>query len=323
MDFVSEYAERVLSGENLGAREGIRLYEEAPLERLCALANELRERICGNRFDLCSIVNGKNGRCTENCKFCAQSSFARATIAEHSLLSVEEFVSAAKRAAERGVARFSIVTAGRKLARAELSRVCEAIRRIRAETSLAVCGSLGLLDASEFAELRAAGMTRAHNNLETSRRFFPQICTTHTYDEKLSSLRAAREAGLSLCSGGIFGMGETIADRVDMALTLRALEVESIPINILNAIPGTTLGTSSLRPLTSADARRLVAVFRFLTPRASIRLAGGRTLLSDLGVGCFSSGANATITGDMLTTVGADARTDKRVVESLGYKTED
>ncbi len=318
MKALEEALDRVLSCGEISRDEALVLYRDAPLEELTRAADAIRRARCGTTFDLCAIINGKSGRCSENCRFCAQSAHNGAKIDEYELLSADEIVAGAKRAEAAGVLRFSIVTSGKRLSSREVDQLCEAIRRIRAETSLAVCCSSGLLSVESFRALKAAGMTRAHNNLETSRRFFPSICTTHSYDEKLAALRAAREAGLSLCSGGIFGLGETAEDRIDMALTLRDVGVESVPINILNAIPGTPLAETA--PLTSTDARRIVAIYRFLLPTASIRLAGGRGLLDDFGFRCFESGANATITGAMLTTGGVDAKSDLQMIRILGYR---
>ncbi len=319
MGLTKELTRKVLNGGETTREEALELYD-APLDELTVAANEIRERFCKRDFDLCSIVNAKSGRCSEDCKFCAQSARYATKCDEHPILPVETLVAAAKKDAEKGVLRFSFVTSGRRLNASEIDVLCEAARKIRDEVGIAVCGSLGLLTEEEYSRLRAAGVTRIHNNLETSRRFFPYICTTHTYDQKLDALRAARRAGMTLCSGGIFGLGETPEDRVDMALTLRELEVKSVPINILNAIPGTPLANADLRPLTSADAKRIVAIYRFLLPDASLRLAGGRGLLSDSGFGCFLSGANATITGDMLTTSGIAIASDLRVIKDMGYE---
>lgn len=314
---VIELRDRILSGYEATREDALSL-AEAPLDELCRSADAIRAHFCGDRFDLCSIVNGKSGRCSENCRFCAQSARHKTSIAEHGLLSIEEFVAAAKRNEACGALRFSIVTSGRRPTSPELDQICAAIAAIRESTSLSVCCSLGLLTEEEFRRVRESGATRAHNNLETSRRYFSTLCTTHSYDDKLASLRAARAAGLSLCSGGLFGAGETFADRVDMALTLRELAVDSVPINAYTAIPGTSLG--NLPVLTTDETRRIVAIYRFILPRASIRLAGGRRLLDDLGASCFLSGANATITGDMLTTSGVDAQYDVRLVQGLGYR---
>ncbi|MDO5311347.1 MAG: biotin synthase BioB, partial [Clostridia bacterium] len=189
---------------------------------------------------------------------------------------------------------------------------------IKDKVGISVCISFGLLDKDQYRRLKEAGVTRVHNNLETSRRNFPNICTTHTFDDKLRAIRAAQAAGLSVCSGGIMGLGETVEDRIDMALTLRELGIKSVPVNMLNPIPGTPF--ESNEKLTEEDMRRIVAVYRFILPSASIRLAGGRGLLPDKGKGCFTSGANAAISGDMLTTAGITTKTDMELLSELGYE---
>ena len=237
---------------------------------------------------------------------------------EYSLLGTDEIVRQAKHHAEQGVLRYSIVTSGRKLGDADISQVCESIRAIKASTDIEVCVSFGLLDEAAFRKVKAAGASRVHCNLESSRSYFPTVCTTHTYDEKIETLQAARRAGLSICSGGIMGLGESMEDRIDMALTLRELGVKSIPINFLNPIPGTPFADNA--PLSDEEKRRIVAIYRFILPNTSIRLAGGRGLIVDKGEGCFRSGANAAISGDMLTTAGITVETDLQLLDRLGYQ---
>ena len=317
MTRLDELTQQVLAGGELSREEALELYVQ-PLEPLCRRADEIRRHFCGNRFDLCAIVNGKSGRCSENCRFCAQSAHNHTGAAEYPLLSAQELVEQAKHCEAQGVLRYSIVTSGRRLFDREVDALCQAIRQIRAETHISVCVSVGLLDEAQYRRLKEAGAERAHNNLETSRRNFPNICTTHTFDDKIAAIRAAQAAGLTVCSGGIMGLGETAEDRIDMALTLRELGVKSVPVNMLNPIPGTPLAQNER--LTSDDMRRIAAVYRFLLPRASIRLAGGRGLLEDKGRSCFQSGANAAISGDMLTTAGITVQTDLTLLRGLGYE---
>lgn len=317
MTMIQELKTRVLNGGLVSREEALVLYA-APLEELCSAARQIQLHFCQNRFDLCTIINGKSGRCPENCRFCAQSAFYSSCPEEYPLLDAETIVREAGRNHQQGVLRFSIVTSGRRLDDSEVDQMCLAVRRIREETGIHVCASFGLLDQSQYERLKKAGVTRIHNNLETSRNHFPDICTTHTFDQKLAAIKAAQAAGLTVCSGGIMGMGETPEDRVDMALTLRELGIRSVPVNMLNPIPGTPLG--HLAPLTEDHMRRIVAVFRFLLPDAFIRLAGGRGLLPDQGRSCFLSGANAAISGDMLTTSGISTATDLRMLEELGYE---
>lgn len=318
MSFVNELKKRILSGGEISRSEALQLFEE-PLEDVAQAADEIREKFCGDGFDICTIINGKSGRCPENCRFCAQSAHYDTGCAEvYDLLPTEDILREAKYNDDQGVLRYSIVTSGKRLSDAELDQVCESIRRIKAETDIEVCFSFGLLNEDQLRKVREAGATRAHCNLETSRRYFPEICTTHTYDQKIETLKAAAAAGLSICSGGIMGLGETIEDRVDMVFTVKELGVKSVPVNFLNPIPGTPLEEN--RPLTEEEARRCVAVFRFIIPDASIRLAGGRGLLSDKGRECFQSGANAAISGDMLTTAGITVQKDMDMLKELGYR---
>lgn len=312
-----EIKEKVLCGEETDFEEATFLYCETELEQLCAAAKEIRARFCGNGFDLCSIVNAKNGGCSEDCKFCAQAGCHGAQ-GIYSLLGAEELVCSAKRCAARGALRFSIVAAGRKLSERETDEVCESVRVIlRQVPQLKLCASLGLLSRRQFERLKEAGVTRVHNNLETSQNYFSAVCTTHTFADKIAAIEAAIAAGLGVCSGGIMGIGESVRDRIDMAVTLRALGVRSVPVNMLNPIPGTPL--EKRQRLSEEEMRRIVAVYRFILPSAAIRLAGGRALLSDRGRGCFLSGANAAITGDMLTTSGAQAESDLKMLNELGF----
>ena len=315
---VLELKEKVFAGEYISREDAIRLLD-APLEELAAVADEIRERFCGNVFDMCTIINGKCGKCSEDCKYCAQSAHYHTACEEsYGLLSTEELLEQAKYNDERGVLRYSIVTSGRALPDREVEQVCESIRAIRQETGIQVCVSFGLLTEAQFRKLKEAGASRVHCNLESSERFFPEVCTTHTYAEKVETLKAAKRAGLSICSGGIIGLGETMEDRIDMVLTARELGVKSIPVNLLNPIPGTPYEKN--RILTNEELCRMTAVFRFLIPDGMIRLAGGRGLIGDKGEKCFQSGANAAISGDMLTTAGITVETDMELLKKLGYE---
>ncbi len=318
MSFTEEMKDKILRGKWIGREEALRLAEE-PLEELRQAADEIRRKVCGNGFDLCTIVNAKCGRCSEDCRYCAQSAHYRTACEEsYPLLSTQELLEDARRNAQQGVLRYSIVTSGRRLSEEEVEQACESIRRIRAEVPIEVCVSFGLLDEVQFRKIKAAGASRVHCNLESSARYFPSVCTTHTYEEKIRTLQAAKRAGLSICSGGILGLGETMEDRIDMVLTARELGVKSIPVNLLNPIPGTPY--ENRVPLDNEEACRCVALFRFLIPDASIRLAGGRGLLGDKGEACFLSGANAAISGDMLTTAGITVEKDMELLHSSGFE---
>lgn len=308
---------KVLSGKDVSKEEALPLYGE-PLEELCQAADEIRKYFCGDGFDICSIINGKSGKCTENCKYCAQSAYHNTAAEEYPLLETQEIVCQAKYNADRGVLRYSIVTSGRALSDFEVGKMCEAICAVRREAGIEVCVSFGLLNEKQFRKVKDAGASRVHNNLETSRKNFPNICTTHTFDDKVVAIKAAKAAGLSVCSGGIMGLGETNEDRVDMAFSLKELGIKSVPINMLNPIAGTPYENN--QKLTEEDMRRITAIYRFILPDASIRLAGGRGLMPDKGEGCFRSGANAVISGDMLTTSGYTIESDMDMIHRLGYQ---
>lgn len=316
---LKELTDKVLNGRQITKEEALFLYGQ-PLLELCGSADEIRRRFCANRFDICTIINAKSGSCSENCRFCAQSAYNHTCAASYPLLSKEEIVSQARIDHEQGVLRYSIVTSGKRLSDEEVDAMCETVREIKEKVGILVCVSFGLLKEQQFRKLKEAGVTRVHNNLETSRRNFPNICTTHRFDDKVQAIRAAQSAGLSVCSGGIMGLGETTEDRIDMALTLRELGILSVPVNMLNPIPGTPLENNER--LTKEEMQRIVAVYRFILPKASIRLAGGRGLLPDKGKSCFTSGANAAISGDMLTTAGITTKTDMALLKELGYEVE-
>lgn len=316
MQNIQELEKSVINGHMVTKQEAMQLVD-APLEELCQAADRIREAVCGNAFDICTIVNAKSGKCPEDCAYCAQSACHDTKVEIYPLLSKEEIVKQAQYNCERGVLRYSLVTSGKALTEEEVDKVCESVKAIRGSMKLSVCGSFGLLSKEQFAKLKAAGVTRIHNNLETSARNFKNICTTHTYENKKEAIQAAVEAGFHICSGGIMGLGETMEDRIDMALDLRQMGVKSVPVNMLNPIPGTPLEKQKI--LDNEEMCRIVAIFRFLLPDAAIRLAGGRGLLPDKGRSCFQSGANAAISGDMLTTSGITIEKDMQMLAELGY----
>ena len=316
MDIKALY-NRVIGGHLITREEALFLYKE-DLGDLTRYADMIRDYFCGNQFDMCTIINGKSGLCSENCKFCAQSSHYNTGSKVYSLLSEEEILADAKKNADQGVMRYSIVTAGRSLSDGEVDRMCQIIRRIKEEVHISVCVSFGLLKEDQFRRLKEAGAERVHNNLEASENFFPSVCTSHSFSDKVQAIRAAQAAGMDVCSGGIMGLGEGIEDRIDMALSLRDLGIESIPVNMLNPIPGTPM--EKYESLDEKEMQRIIAVYRFILPKAFIRLAGGRGLMSDKGKACFMSGANAAISGDMLTTAGITVDKDKKLLEELDYR---
>ncbi len=316
---VEKLFQKVMAGERISKEEAkMLLLEDSAL--LAKKANEIRVHFCKNSFDLCTIVNGKSGNCSEDCKFCAQSSFYPTSSEVYSMLSAEELLESAKYNQERNVLRYSIVTSGRRLSKNEMQEIAKSYQKIADEVDIKLCASHGLLDEEDFALLKKSGVIRYHNNLESSRNFFPNICTKHSYDDKIRSIRAAQKVGLEICSGGIWGLGESAEDRLAMAFELRELGVTSIPINILQPIAGTPFEKND--PLTQEEIQKMVAIYRFIHPTAAIRLAGGRALLDNNGREIFQSGANAAITGDMLTTTGSKIAEDVQMIEELGFEVE-
>ncbi|MCH5252805.1 MAG: biotin synthase BioB [Lachnospiraceae bacterium] len=315
MTDVLALAEEIIKGRRLKREDDASFFLTAEITELQKGADKIREKLCGNQVDLCSIINGRSGRCSEDCKFCAQSGHHCTSIEEYPFLDIETIVSDAKKHEEKGVRRYSIVTAGRSLGK-DYEKAKEAYQAIhQACPKLGLCASHGLLSREEFEGLKAAGVTRYHANIETSRRNFPNICTTHTYGDKIEKIKLAKEVGLRVCSGGIIGMGETWEDRIDMAFSLAELEVDSIPINVLSQIPGTPY--EKQEPLTEEDILRTVAIFRYINPTALVRIAAGRFRFPDGGRVLFESGINATITGDMLTTVGNTIEEDLKMFADM------
>ena len=317
---IQKLKNNIIGGHIITREEALALVD-MPLEALCKAANEIREYYCRNSFDLCSIFNGKCGKCSEDCKFCAQSTFHKTGIAEFPMIDdCEKILREAVYNKSKGIKRFSIVTSGRALNDKEIDINCAIFQALRDKCGIALCASLGLLTLEQLQALKKAGVTRIHCNLETNKIFFPKICSTHTYEDRVNTIRLAMSAGMELCSGGIFGLGETWPDRIDFGFELRQLGIKSVPINILQPIKGTPL--ENQKKLEPIEIRRIVAVFRLILPDAAIRMAAGRGFLPDKGRSVFLSGANACITGDMLTTEGVHIDEDNPMLKELGYKIE-
>lgn len=320
---IKKLKDKITNGYKITKEEALSLYEislysKEKLDALCHAANEIRKQYCGNDFDICTIINGKCGRCSEDCKYCAQSVHYPVDTENHPLLDTEPLLDGAKYNRDKGILRYSIVTSGRTLTGNELEQLCESYDKIHGNSDIALCASHGLLTYEQFIKLKNAGVVRYHNNLETSKRNFPNICNTHTYEDKIAAIKAAQKAGLTVCSGGIMGLGETMEDRISMAFDLRELGIKSMPINILNPIPHTPFENNTI--LSIEEVKTIVAVFRFILPDAALRLAGGRGLLADKGRSVFTSGANAAISGDMLTTSGISISYDMDMIKDLGFK---
>ncbi|HDO29735.1 MAG TPA: biotin synthase BioB, partial [Desulfobacteraceae bacterium] len=267
----------VLDGDSVDRQTALQLAAAADQEELWAAADRVRNHFHGADFSLCSIINARSGRCSEDCRFCAQSARHHTGVDEYEIAAMEQALAMAEENDRHGVHRFSLVTSGRSVSMTLLDKFAAVYQAIDRKTSLQLCGSMGLLTPEKSRRLKEMGVSRYHCNLETCRNFFPRICTTHTWEEKVETLKMARDAGMSLCSGGIIGMGESTADRIDLAMELRELAVDSIPLNILTPIAGTPL--ADRKPLAVEEVLTAIALFRFINPLVVIRIAGGRQQL--------------------------------------------
>ena len=319
MDLVEKLKRQAIKGKGIGAGEAFDLVVEGadrPFAVLAA-ASEIREHFKGKKITLCGISNAKSGRCSEDCAFCAQSSHHPTNAPVYPLKTPDQIAAEARKAARGGAECFGIVTSGKRIkAKKEWAAIFRTIAGIT-EAGLTPCASLGLLDAEKARELKAAGLGRYHHNLETSRSYFPHICTTHDYDEDVGTLRTAKAAGLAVCAGGVIGLGEGISHRIELAALLKELDVDCVPLNILNPVKGTPLArTPSLPPL---EILMTIAVFRFMLPAKELKLCGGKekNLRQLLPLGIVA-GADSLMTGDYLTTAGRDSRLDIEMILDLG-----
>lgn len=312
-----ELANEIINGRRITRDDDLTFFLTCDLDELCKGADKIREHFVGNKVDLCSIINGRSGRCPEDCKYCAQSAHHHTDCDVYDFLPEDKILEACRMNESEGVDRFSIVTAGKALTGAEFDKAIHAYETMKRECKIDLCASMGFLSSEQLHRLHEAGVSSYHHNIETSKRNFPNICTTHTYDMKIDTLKKVKAEGMYACSGGIIGMGETWEDRLDMAVSLSEIPVDSIPINALMPIKGTPL--ENLERISEKDILRTIAFFRYINPTADIRLAAGRALLTNDGELAFKSGASATITGNMLTTVAcATIRSDKKLLEDMG-----
>lgn len=318
-NYIQKTAEKVLSGEILDADEALKLSGASGSDRylLFAEAARIRDQFVGSSVFLCSIINAKSGRCAENCAFCAQSAHHETGTPVYPLVDEDEMVRCAVLAEKNGAGCYGIVTSGTSINKAdELDRVCRTVSRIKAETGISPSCSLGILDEGTALRLKKAGMETYHHNLETARSFFPQICTTHDYDDDVATIRAAKAVGLRVCCGGIFGLGESFTQRIEMAMTLRELDVDSIPLNFLNPVAGTRLENAD--NLTPLECLTIISVYRFLLPGKRLSVCGGREKnLRELQSWIFLAGANGTMTGNYLTTPGRPPELDRQMLKDL------
>lgn len=317
---ISQAFQDVVTGKLIdhSAISSVAILRDADLWDLFTAAGRIRDHFRGRRVGLCSIVNAKSGMCGEDCSYCAQSSHHVTNAPVFPFISVDRIAEAAEVAKKNGAKWFSIVTSGRGIdSPQELEIAAEGIRRIQ-ETGLSPCASLGTLRKEQFAYLKAAGLRRYHHNIETSREYFPRICSTHSFDERLEVISHAQSLGISLCSGGILGMGESLQDRISMAFTLRELKVDSVPINFLVPIKGTPL--EHVPPISPLEALHAIALFRFILPDKEIRVCGGRgSALGQLHPLILAAGADGFMIGDYLTTAGLEPEGDRKMINDMGF----
>jgi biotin synthase len=312
--------ESILDGHTIHYEEALRLTtvidEDIPL--LSAFANKIRIQFAGKAVDMCGIVNARSGMCSEDCKFCAQSVYHATESPVYELLSTEQIITAAQKAEEQGAKRISIVTSGKGMENdPDFDKIMVSIQGIMNHTSLKVCANLGTLTLGQAHELARIGVKRYAHNLETSKKFYPSVCTTHSYEERVATINAAKAAGMELCTGGIIGMGESWLDRIDFAFALKELGVVSIPINILNPIKGTVF--EGVTPPSPLDLIKTFSIFRFIFPDKIIRPAGGREInLRDMQGHLMLSGANGLIIGNYLTFTGRNTAADFQMVQDAG-----
>ena len=317
---LAQIAKDVLAGKIIDKSEIEYLFSlDNSLPDLLYWANEIREKFFGRKVKICSIIPARLGGCNQDCKFCAQSSRYETAFQETKTLTDEQILDAARQAKQKGVPNFGIVYSGKTISEKELQRLEKLIPKIKNQVGIAVCAGLGIIDYEQAARLKKAGLSRYNHNLETSRNHFKNIVTTHDYDMRIETVKAAKKAGLGLCVGGIFGIGETDNDRIDMALELRELGADMVPMNFLHPIPGTPLADmSTMKPM---EILWLIALYRFILPKAGIKIAGGRVLnLRDMQSWMFYAGATAILSGNYLTTTGRAVEDDLQMIKDLGLE---
>ena len=297
-------------------RQEINALLELSLPEVISAADKIRQEFIGSDVELCNIMNAKSGLCGEDCRFCAQASRYATGVSVYPLKDKEEMLEAARHAKDIGADRFDIVTSGDSLTKEDLGQICDAVSEITNKIGIKMCASLGTLDENSFRLLKQAGLSRYHHNIETSREYFPKIVTTHTFQNRIDTVKAAKNSGLEVCSGGIIGMGETLQDRIEMVLCLKELDVDSVPINVLVPIRGTPLENKNT--LSCAEAIKTIAIFRIILKNKMIKIAAGReSVLKDFQALAFMAGANGMLIGGYLTIKGREVNEDQKLIEEI------
>jgi len=322
-NYINELGNKILAGQVITREEALALtkLEGADILVLGSMAAKIRERFAGNRVDLCSIINARSGACSEDCKFCAQSTRHLTGAPVFPLIDEDRIVERAKEMEKAGAHHFDIVTAGLGVGEndPDFARILRAFTRIKKETNLELCACLGTLTEGAARKLVEAGVKRYNHNLETAESFFARVVTSHTYAQRVETIKIAKAAGMEVCCGGIIGMGETPAQRVELAFALKDLDVDAVPVNVLNPIPGTPMeGRPVLEPM---EVLKTFAIFRFILPDKNIRYAGGRErAMGDLQALGLMAGINGMLVGNYLTTAGRDIDEDLKMIRDLGLE---
>ncbi len=318
-DTINSLKDKVLQGGKITFDEALSLAATQDHEALFNAAEEITKHFGKPEFNPCSIINARSGKCSEDCKWCAQSAHYHTGADVHGIVSAEETLAQAKYNESKGVKRFSLVTSGKAATGKALDQICENYKQLRDQTHLFLCTSLGLLNRDELQKVWDSGVRRYHCNLETAPSYFGKLCTTHTIEDKINTLKAAREIGFEICCGGIIGMGETLEQRIELAFKLLEVQPNSIPINILSPIKGTPLADVPL--IDEEDVLVTIAIYRFIHPSVELRFAGGRARLSrDTQLKALRIGINSAVVGDLLTTVGSKIDEDRLLASEAGYR---
>jgi biotin synthase len=318
---IQKIGDKVLGGGSVSVKEILPLSEARgpDIMDLAAVANRVRDEFNGNKIDLCSLLNAKSGRCSEDCAFCAQSAHYKTEAPIYPLMSADQMVREAKEAQKRGTGRFCLISSGRQLDDKEFEVILNGLDRIRKETTLDLDCSLGTLSVEKAEALKKVGVTRYNHNLETAESHFSKMCTTHSFQDRVQTIEVLKEQGFSICCGGIIGLGESPQQRLELAFSLRQLGIDCIPFNILNPRPGTPLERSeSVPPL---EIIKTIAIFRLIIPRGTIKIAGGREAnLRDVQSLALLAGANGLILGNYLTTLGRNTEDDLTMIKDVGFE---
>ncbi|QEK11038.1 biotin synthase BioB [Crassaminicella thermophila] len=320
---IEEVKKRIIDGGEITYEEalkfmGISEKDEEMLKFLFDAANIIREKFVGNKADLCTIMNAKSGRCSENCKYCAQSAHHKTGVEEYDLLDYDKILKRALEMERDGAHRFSLVTSGRGIDEQDFEKLLNIYKRLSMDTNLKICASHGIISYEQAVRLKEAGVCMYHHNVETSERFYESICSTHNYQDRIDTIKNVKKAGLDLCCGGIIGLGENIEDRVKMAFEIKGLGIKSIPINILNPIKGTPL--ENQEKVSALEALKTMAVYRLIIPDGYIRYAGGRIALGEMQNIGFKAGVNAALVGNYLTTIGNKIVEDVKMIKGEGFE---